>query len=159
MIFFCLSRRVNLKCKSSHYLQGRFYFKIPFSLVFIIAGVDFNIFKKVRMMKKITIVAATLSFVFFNSGVLAKDTSKMQHSMKNMDSMMPMSKELMDAHMRAMQEHMLKMHDYSNKILAEKNPAKRQKLKTEQLELMKTHHKQMMIHRQKMKQMHQNMMK
>ncbi len=113
-------------------------------------------------MKKITIIVAALGFTFFNSGVLAKDKPEMQHSMKSMDSMegkMHMSKEQMDVHMRSMQEHMLMMHDYSNKILAEKDPEKKQKLKDEQLEIMKTHHKQMMAYRQKMKQMHQKMMK
>ena len=68
---------------------------------------------------------------------------------------MHMSPEQMDAHMRAMQEHMLTMHDYSNKILAEKDPAKKEKLKAEQLELMKAHHMQMMAHRKQMKEMKQ----
>jgi hypothetical protein len=53
-----------------------------------------------------------------------------------------------EEHLRSMQEHMLMMHDYSNKILAEKDPAKQAQLKNQQLELMKAHHAQMMQHRQ-----------
>jgi hypothetical protein len=59
-----------------------------------------------------------------------------------------------EEHLRAMQEHMLMMHDYSNKILAEKDPAKQAELKNQQLELMKAHHAQMMQHGQQMKQDH-----
>jgi len=113
-------------------------------------------------MKKIMTITAVFACAFFIPGVSAQDKPEMQHSMKGMDSMqgkMQMSKEKMDDHMRAMQAHMLMMHDYSNKILSEKDPEKKQKLKDEQLELMKAHHKQMMMHRQKMEQMHQKMMK
>ena len=53
-----------------------------------------------------------------------------------------------EEHLRSMQEHMLMMHDYSNKILAEKDPAKQAQLKNQQLELMKAHQAQMMQHRQ-----------
>jgi hypothetical protein len=56
-----------------------------------------------------------------------------------------------EEHLRGMQEHMLMMHDYSNKILAEKDPAKQAELKNQQLELMKAHHAQMMQHGQQMK--------
>jgi hypothetical protein len=57
-----------------------------------------------------------------------------------------------DQHMRSMQEHMLKMHDLSNQILAEKDTAKKEQLKTQQLQLMKEHHAQMMEHHQQMQQ-------
>ncbi|MGZ5007200.1 MAG: hypothetical protein ACXWE9_01255 [Methylobacter sp.] len=57
-------------------------------------------------------------------------------------------------HMRMMQEHMLTMHDLSNQILAEKDPAKKEALKNQQLELMKTYHDQMMQHRQQKMQQH-----
>lgn len=53
-----------------------------------------------------------------------------------------------DQHLRAMQEYSLKQHDLSNQILAEKDPAKKEQLKNQQLELMKEHQMQMMGHRQ-----------
>jgi hypothetical protein len=55
-----------------------------------------------------------------------------------------MSEEQMDKHMRMKQEHMLQMHDLSNKILAATDPKEKQKLKDQQLKLMKNHHAQMM---------------
>ena len=76
------------------------------------------------------------------------DTAK--HQGMGMGMMGGMNEE----HLRAMQEHMLMMHDYSNKILAEKDPAKQAELKNQQLELMKAHHAQMMQHGQQMKQDH-----
>jgi hypothetical protein len=65
-----------------------------------------------------------------------------------------MTEEQKNEHMRAMQEHMLKMHDLSNQILSEKDPAKKESLKNQQLELMKAHHAQMMEHRQQKMQEH-----
>lgn len=62
-----------------------------------------------------------------------------------------MTEEQKDQHMRAMQEHMLAMHDLSNQILAEKDPAKKEQLKNQQLQLMKAHHSQMMMKHQPMK--------
>ena len=59
-----------------------------------------------------------------------------------------------EGHLQAMQEHNLKMHDLSNRILAEKDPAKQAQLKHEQLELMKAHQAQMMQHHQMMMQEH-----
>ncbi|NOT84291.1 MAG: hypothetical protein HOP02_05780 [Methylococcaceae bacterium] len=53
-----------------------------------------------------------------------------------------------DQHYRAMQEHSLIMHDLSNQILAEKDPAKKEQLKNQQLDLMKAHHAQMKEHHQ-----------
>lgn len=69
-----------------------------------------------------------------------------------------MTDEQKKQHMRGMQAHMLKMHDYSNRILAEKDPEKAQKLKDEQLELMLAHKKQMKEHKKKMKEKHHKMM-
>jgi len=63
-----------------------------------------------------------------------------------------MTGEQNDQHMRSMQEHMLMMHDLSNQILTEKEPAKKESLKKQQLELMKTHHDQMMEHRKQNRQ-------
>jgi len=65
-----------------------------------------------------------------------------------------MSEEQQTEHMRSMQEHMLTMHDLSNQILAEKDPAKKEALKKQQLDLMKSYHAQMMGHRQQMMQEH-----
>ncbi|MGR9046948.1 MAG: hypothetical protein ACU83N_16830 [Gammaproteobacteria bacterium] len=63
-----------------------------------------------------------------------------------------MTEEQKDQHMRAMQEHMLMMHELSNKIIAEKDPEKKQALKEQQLEMMKSHRAQMMGHLQRMRQ-------
>jgi hypothetical protein len=63
-----------------------------------------------------------------------------------------MTEEQKDKHMRSMQEHMLKMHDLSNQILAEKDVAKKEQLKTQQLQLMKAHHAEMMQHHQEMQE-------
>ncbi len=69
-----------------------------------------------------------------------------------------MSDEQKKQHMRSMQAHMLMMHDYANRILAEKDPKKAQKLKDEQLELMMAHMKQMMEHKKKMMEKHHKKM-
>lgn len=110
---------------------------------------------------KLLSITTTLFLAFAVSGtnLYAQDKTGMPHSMQGMggmggmSGMMHMSPEQMDTHMRSMQAHMLMMHDYSNKILAEKDPEKKQKLKDEQLELMKAHHMQMMAHRQRMMKM------
>jgi hypothetical protein len=68
--------------------------------------------------------------------------------------MMGMMGGMSEERLRSMQEHMLMMHDYSNKILAEKDPAKKAQLKNQQLELMKAHQAQMMQHHQQMTQEH-----
>lgn len=79
----------------------------------------------------------------------------MHHGMGGMGGMMMnMSDEEKDKHMRGMQEHMLKMHDLSNRILAEKDPAKKENLMKEQLDLMKAHHAE---HHAKMMQHHKDM--
>lgn len=64
--------------------------------------------------------------------------------MPGMGMMGNMTEEQKEQHARAMQEHMLQMHDLFNKILAEQDPAKKEQLKKQQLELMKTHHAKMM---------------
>lgn len=61
-----------------------------------------------------------------------------------MGMMGEMNSEQMDQHMRMMQEHMLQMQDLSNKILAATDPAEKEKLKKQQLDLMKAHRQQMM---------------
>ncbi|MCK9397783.1 MAG: hypothetical protein M0Q44_19610 [Methylobacter sp.] len=67
---------------------------------------------------------------------------------QGMGMMGGMTEEQKTEHMRAIQDHMLQMHDLSNQILSEKDPAKKEALKNQQLELMKAHHAQMMEHRQ-----------
>lgn len=64
--------------------------------------------------------------------------------------MMDMSPE----HLKEMQAHMLIMHDLSNKILAEKDPAKQQALKDQQLLVMKAHIADRMAKHHKMQMSH-----
>ncbi len=64
--------------------------------------------------------------------------------------MMDMSPE----HLKEMQAHMLLMHDLSNKILAEKDPAKQQALKDQQLLVMKAHIADRMAKHHKMQMPH-----
>ena len=73
---------------------------------------------------------------------------------QGMGMMGGMTEEQKTEHMRMMQEYMLQMHDLSNQILEEKDPAKKEALKNQQLELMKTYHAQMMQHRQQKMQQH-----
>ena len=82
------------------------------------------------------------------------DMNKSQGTETSKHQGMGMMGGMSEEHLRSMQEHMLMMHDYSNKILAEKDPAKQAQLKNQQLELMKAHHAQMMQHGQQMKQEH-----
>ena len=79
------------------------------------------------------------------------------HQGMGMGMMGGMTVEQKDQHLRAMQEHMLKMHDLSNQILAEQDPAKKEQLKNQQLQLMKTHQEQRKTHRQQMKEQRQQM--
>jgi hypothetical protein len=65
---------------------------------------------------------------------------------QGMGMMHNMTEAQKNEHMRSMQEHMLKMHDLSNQILIEKDLAKKESLKKQQLELIKAHHVQMMQH-------------
>jgi predicted lipid-binding transport protein (Tim44 family) len=74
----------------------------------------------------------------------------MHHGMGGM--MAGMTEEQKDKHMRAMQDHMLKMHDLSTQIVAEKDAAKKEVLKKQQLELMKAHHAEMMESHHPMKE-------
>ena len=62
-----------------------------------------------------------------------------------------------DEHLKEKQEHLLKMHELSNKILATTDATEKERLKAEQLELMKAHEKR---HVEMMQQhMQQQMMK
>ena len=73
-----------------------------------------------------------------------KEGMGMHHGMGMGGMMGGMSDEQRDQHLKGMQEHMLQMHDLSSQILAEKDPAKKEVLKKQQLDLMKAHHAQMM---------------
>ena len=73
---------------------------------------------------------------------------------QGMGMMGGMTEEQKTEHMKAMQDHMLKMHELSNQILSEQDPAKKEALKNQQLELMKSYHTQMMQHRQQKMQGH-----
>ncbi len=109
-------------------------------------------------MTKKTLSALILSTAFLSAATHAEDDMKKHHAMKDgmrsmpsKNGMMKMSPEMMEQKLRAMQTHMLQMHDYSDRILNEKDPAKKQQLKDEQLELMKAHHQKMMkMHRMMM---------
>ncbi len=81
----------------------------------------------------------------------AAESPKAADPVKGMGMMGGMTEEQQTEHMRAMQEHMLLMHDLSNQILAEKDPAKKELLKKQQLDLMKSHHVQIMEHHQQKK--------
>jgi hypothetical protein len=68
--------------------------------------------------------------------------------MGNMNAMGGMM--MSDERLKQKQEHLLKMHDLSNKILAATDPKEKDKLKAEQLELMRAHDKE---HHMMMQQM------
>ena len=74
-----------------------------------------------------------------------------------MGSMSGMSAEKMDQRMRMMQDEMLKMHELSNRILEAKDPKERERLKEEQLVLMKAHRQKMMARMKMMRKQKQNM--
>lgn len=105
-------------------------------------------------------IAALLLFAVMTATSSAEDVQKsppmpmkgmgMHHGMGGM--MAGMTEEQKDKHLRSMQEHMLKMHDLSNQILAEKDSAKKEQLKTQQLQLMKAHHAEMKEHHQQMQE-------
>jgi hypothetical protein len=108
-------------------------------------------------------IAVLILFTVLSATSSAEDTQKMppmpmkgmgmgmHQGMGGMGGMMSgMSEEQKDKHMQSMQEHMLKMHDLSNQILAEKDPAKKDVLKKQQLQLMKAHHAEMRESHQQM---------
>ncbi|MDD5461668.1 MAG: hypothetical protein PHG00_08560 [Methylococcales bacterium] len=76
---------------------------------------------------------------------------------QGMGTMSGMTLEQKDQHLRAMQEHMLMMHDLSNQILAEPDPGKKEQLKNQQLQLMKTFQEQRKTHRRLRKEQRQQM--
>lgn len=70
---------------------------------------------------------------------------------------MDMSRMMMsEDKLKGKQEHLLKMHELSNKILAATDPKEKDRLKAEQLQLMKDHEQQ---HHQMMQRHMQDMMK
>ncbi len=80
----------------------------------------------------------------------AAEPQKTDEPMKEM-GMGGMTEEQKNEHLRTMQEHMLQIHDLSNQILSEKDQAKKEALKNQQLELMKAHHAQKMQHHRQQK--------
>ena len=108
----------------------------------------------IRLSKTITAIALLLpvSMATFAIGQeSAPEPMKGMPMHKGMGMMDNMTEEQKEQHLQSMQEKMLQMHDLSNQILAEKDPAKKQQLKNQQLEMMKAHHAQMMQHRQNMR--------
>ncbi len=107
------------------------------------------------MKNKYKVIAVLILFAVMSATSSAEDAKKsppmpmkgmgmgMHHGMGG-GMMSGMTEEQKDKHMSSMQEHMLKMHDFSNQILAEKDPAKKEILKKQQLQLMKAHHAEMM---------------
>ena len=99
--------------------------------------------------------AVILFLLPISMAALAADPQKAPDPMKgmgmhhDMGMMGAMSDEEKEQQLKSMQDHMLMMHDLSNQILAEKDPAKKELLKKQQLELMKSHHAQMMQHHPK----------
>jgi hypothetical protein len=104
-------------------------------------------------MKKFLLSTATLLFLAqMSMASFAADQQKAPDPMPGMKMHhgMGMMGNMTDEQLQGMQEHMLMMHDLSNQILAEKDPAKKQALKKQQLDLMKAHHGEMMQHHEKM---------
>jgi hypothetical protein len=104
---------------------------------------------------KYSITAGFLLLLSFSNLIYAADPQPtiapmadmgMHQGMGMMGMMNNMTEAQKNEHMRSMQEHMLKMHDLSNQILIEKDLAKKESLKKQQLELIKAHHAQMMQH-------------
>jgi len=111
-------------------------------------------------MKILSKLIAMLALVSLSQVCLAaepvekKPEMKMDQSMKMDQPMAKMDESKMMEHLKMRQEQILKMHDLSNKILAETDPTKKQALKDQQLELMKSEHMQIMsMHHPKMMKM------
>jgi len=103
-------------------------------------------------MKNLYHSAATLLLLLpLNMAISAEQPQTATKPMQGMGMMGQMTEEQRDQHARAIQEHMLKMHELSNRILAEQDPAKKEQLKNQQLELMKAHHAKMMAAHHPMK--------
>ncbi|MEQ1638041.1 MAG: hypothetical protein ABL903_15260 [Methylococcales bacterium] len=98
-------------------------------------------------MKTINVLATALVMLMMMSMPgYAVDTQNPQPATDTKGAMGKMTSELLDQHLRAKQEHLLKMHELSNQILTEQDAAKKEQLKTQQLELMKADHAKMMEH-------------
>lgn len=105
-------------------------------------------------MKILSKLIAILALVSLSQVCLAAEQVEKKPEMKMGQPMAKMDDSKMMEHLKMKQEHILKMHDLSNKILAETDPAKKQALKDQQLDLMKSEHMQMMnMHHQKMMNM------
>jgi hypothetical protein len=93
-------------------------------------------------------VVSLLLSLPLGAGCFAEDTQKPVEPPHNATPPQVMGKGMMeeqqDARLRAMQDRMLMVHDLSNKILAEQDPVKKEEMKKQQLDLMKSHRQQMM---------------
>lgn len=96
--------------------------------------------------------------VAFNGGLFAQeapvpeetpDKTKMVQKMQS--KMGDMTEEQKDQHLRAMQEHQLMLHELSDRIIAEQDPAKKQALKDQQFQMMKTYRVRILGHLQKIR--------
>lgn len=115
------------------------------------------------MNKKMQRVLGALFAMSLVAPVMAGNMN-MQGKGMNMGGMQ-MSEEMKDKMARNKQQYILKIDELSDRIHAEKDPARKQKLMNEQLQLIKDHQekkrqikmKMMQKHHQKMMQQKQNM--
>lgn len=102
---------------------------------------------------KLTCAAAIVSMTFcglaFAEGTAQPGATPAAAGHAGMPDM-AMGGMMSEERLKKKQEYDLKIHDLSNKILASTHPAERDRLKAEQLELMKAHQKE---HHQMMQQM------
>lgn len=111
------------------------------------------------MTSKNTLTAVLLTAVFCLPAAYAEESSTKPVPATAMGGMggMDMSSMMMsDDKLKMKQEHLLKMHEFSTKIVGATDPKEKERLKAEQLQLMKDHEKQ---HHQMMQQHMQEMMK
>lgn len=104
------------------------------------------------MSKIIPITGLTICWLFW--GALA--TAAGSPEVKNTPSSVPLM--MSDEGLRERQDHLLEMHALSNQILAAKDPKTRERLKNQQLQLMKDfelkHHERMQQHLKEMAKTH-----
>lgn len=109
-------------------------------------------------MMKVTAMLAALSLCAYSLALTAQETNadgSLQEASPLDSAPQPswqLNDEQKDQYLRAMQEHSLEMHELSNRILAENDPVKRQALKDQQLQLMKSYRARMMGRLQQMRE-------
>lgn len=112
---------------------------------------------KLRTSLKLSLLVMSLGMTLANAeetpGPAAATPGSHAMGGMGMNNAMMMS----DEKLKEKQEHLLKMHELSSKILAATDPKEKDRLKAEQLQLMKDHEKQHhMMMQQHMQQMMQN---